>query len=108
MKTLFSNIIDRTIPADIVYEDETVIAFKDIAPKASVHLLVVPKKVIPKLSDSLPEDQALLGHLLLVAKQVSVKAGYPDAFQVVINNGADAGQEVFHLHLHVLAGELTQ
>lgn len=103
-KTLFEKICDGEIPADLVHQDELCIAFKDINPTAPVHLLVVPRKAIPKLSDAAPEDQALLGHLLLVANKVAEEAGYGDAFRLVINNGGAAGQSVFHLHLHVIAG----
>lgn len=103
-KTLFEKIIDREIPGDIIFEDDQCIAFRDINPGAPVHVLVVPRKPIPRLADASTEDQALLGHLLLVCSQVADQEGYGDAFRVAINNGADAGQSVFHLHLHVIAG----
>jgi histidine triad (HIT) family protein len=103
-KTLFERIIDREIPATFIYEDEHCIAIKDINPGAPVHLLVIPRKPIVKISDASVEDQALLGHLLLVTAKVAKEAGFGDAYRVAINNGADAGQSVFHLHLHVLAG----
>jgi histidine triad (HIT) family protein len=103
-KTLFERIIDREIPASFIYEDEHCIAIKDINPGAPVHLLVIPRKPIVKISDASVEDQALLGHLLLVTAKVAKEAGFGDAYRVAINNGADAGQSVFHLHLHVLAG----
>ncbi len=102
-ETLFTKIINRELPADIVYEDDKALAFRDINPQAPVHVLVIPKKVIPKLSDSEPEDQALLGHLLLVANKVAEQEGL-EHFRININNGADAGQTVFHLHIHVLGG----
>ena len=102
-KTLFEKIIDRELPATLVHEDELCAALKDINPGAPLHLLVVPRKPIAKLSDASAEDQALLGHLLLVANKVATDAGF-EAFRVVINNGAEAGQSVFHVHLHVLAG----
>lgn len=102
--TVFSKIINREIPAEIVFEDDDCLAFKDINPQAPVHILVIPKRPIEKLSDSTETDQNLLGKLTLVANQVASDAGYGDSFRLVINNGADAGQEVFHLHLHVLAG----
>ncbi|MGS2724076.1 histidine triad nucleotide-binding protein [Porticoccus sp. GXU_MW_L64] len=100
--TLFTRIINRDIPADIVYEDEHCIAIKDIAPKAPVHLLVIPKKPIPRLVDANEEDKALLGHLMLAAGEVARQAGVGDGFRLIANNGASAGQTVFHLHLHIL------
>lgn len=103
--TLFTRIIDRQIPADIVYEDELCIAIKDIAPKAPVHLLVIPRQPIPRLADASAADQALLGHLLLVANTIAHQAGIGDAFRVIVNSGAAAGQTVFHLHLHILGGK---
>jgi histidine triad (HIT) family protein len=104
MTTLFSKIIAREIPADIVYEDERCLAFRDINPQAPVHVLLIPKQEIPQLVDAGAGDQALLGHLLLAAGKVARQLGVGDAFRLVVNNGADAGQTVFHLHLHILAG----
>ena len=104
MTTLFSKIIARVIPADIVYEDERCLAFRDINPQAPVHVLLIPKQEIPQLVDAGAGDQALLGHLLLAAGKVARQLGVGDAFRLVVNNGADAGQTVFHLHLHILAG----
>lgn len=103
-KTLFEKIIDRTLPAEIVYEDEHCVAFHDIQPGAPTHLLLVPRKPIPRLCDATAEDQALLGHLMLAANRVAAEQGCGESFRLVINNGADAGQSVFHLHLHILAG----
>ena len=103
-KTLFEKIIDREIPASIVYEDEQCVAFRDINPGAPTHVLLVPRKPIAKLSDATAADQALLGHLLLAANKVAVQLGVGDAFRLVVNNGAGAGQSVFHLHLHILGG----
>ncbi|HEX4895041.1 MAG TPA: histidine triad nucleotide-binding protein [Solimonas sp.] len=103
-KTLFQKICDKEIPAQIVHEDALCVAFKDVNPTAPAHLLVVPRKPLPRLCDATAEDQALLGHLLLVANKVAADAGYGEAFRVAINNGAGAGQSVFHLHLHVIAG----
>ncbi|MCI0749557.1 MAG: histidine triad nucleotide-binding protein [Nevskiales bacterium] len=103
-KTLFQKICDRELPASIVYEDEHCVAFKDIHPGAPVHLLLVPRKPIPKLSDCAPEDQTLLGHLLLLAPKLASQQGCGDAFRVALNNGVGAGQSVFHLHLHILGG----
>ena len=102
-ETLFSKIIQRQIPADIIYEDEQALAFRDINPQAPVHFLVIPKKPIAKLSDAIDEDQALLGHLLLVANKVAAQEGLTD-FRLNVNNGAGASQTVFHLHVHVLGG----
>ena len=103
-KTLFEKIIDRDIPADIIFEDELSIVIKDISPQAPTHLLIIPKKVIPKLSDSTAEDQSILGHLMLVAGQIADQLGLDETFRLVVNNGAKAGQSVFHLHLHLLSG----
>ncbi|HUR40240.1 MAG TPA: histidine triad nucleotide-binding protein [Verrucomicrobiae bacterium] len=103
-KTLFEKIIDKEIPATIIYEDEHCVAFKDIQPAAPTHVLLVPRKVLPKLSDAGPDDQALLGHLLLTANKVAAQLGVGDAFRLTINNGAGAGQSVFHLHLHIIGG----
>ena len=104
MATLFSRIIAREIPADIVYEDTHCLAFRDINPQAPIHVLVIPKQEIPRLADAQDADQALLGHLLLAAGKVARQLGVDDAFRLIVNNGADAGQTVFHLHLHILAG----
>ena len=104
-ETLFTKIINRELPSDIVYEDEYCIAIKDIAPKAPTHLLVIPKKAIPRLVDASDEDKALLGHVMLAVGEIARQAGVEDAFRVIVNNGADVGQTVFHLHLHILAGK---
>ena len=101
-ETLFSKIINREIPADIVHEDDQCLAFRDINPQAPVHVLLIPKKPIARLADALPGDQNLLGHLFLTANRIAVQEGIADAFRLVINNGAGAGQSVFHLHLHIL------
>ena len=103
-ETLFTKIIDRKIPADIVYEDELCLAFKDINPQAPLHILVIPKKNIVKISDTTELEQDLLGHLLLKAGEIANTQGYGEAFRLVINNGENAGQTVFHLHIHILAG----
>ena len=104
MSTIFSKIIRREIPADIVYEDELCLAFRDINPQAPVHVLLVPKQELARLSDAQPEHQALLGHLMLTAGKLARQLGVEDAFRLVVNNGAEAGQSVFHLHLHILGG----
>lgn len=102
--TIFAQIIDRQIPADIVYEDEACLAFRDVNPQAPVHILVIPKQPIARLVDASADHQALLGRLLLTANQVAREQGVGDAFRLVVNNGAEAGQSVFHLHLHILGG----
>ena len=101
--TLFTQIINRELPADFIYEDDNCVVINDISPQASVHMLVIPRKPLKRLVDANLEDKKLLGHLLWVAGEVARRTGVGDAFRVVINNGADAGQTVFHLHLHVLA-----
>ena len=103
MSTIFSKIINRELPADIVYEDELCLAFKDIRPVAPVHLLVIPKEPIVKIGDVEAEHDALVGHLMRVCRVVAEDAGLSD-FRVVTNSGAGAGQTVFHLHLHVIGG----
>jgi histidine triad (HIT) family protein len=103
-ETIFSKIIKREIPADIVYEDELAIAFRDINPQAPVHVLVIPKQPIPRLSDAESSDHALMGHLLLTVKRVAEQVGLSNGYRVVINTGEDGGQTVDHLHLHILGG----
>ena len=103
-ETIFTKIINKEIPADIVYEDDLCLAFRDINQQAPVHILIIPKKAMPGLNDAGVADQALLGHLMLVANEVADKEGVADAFRLVLNNGAGAGQEIFHLHFHLLAG----
>ncbi|WP_423821605.1 histidine triad nucleotide-binding protein [Salinisphaera sp. SPP-AMP-43] len=102
--TIFSKIINREIEADIVHEDDHCLAFRDVNPQAPLHVLVIPKKPIDKLVNAADSDQALLGHLMLVARRVARDQGYGDAFRLVMNNGEAVGQSVFHLHLHVLGG----
>ncbi len=102
--TIFGRIIRREIPVEIVYEDDLSLAFKDINPQAPVHLLVVPKQPIAQISLAQPEDQALLGHLLLTAQKVAHQAGLDKGYRLVINNGEDGGQTVYHLHIHILGG----
>ena len=103
-ETIFQKIIDKELPADIVYEDESCLAFKDINPVAPIHILIIPKKRIEKISDSNTEDKELLGHLFLVAGNIARDLGIEDAFRLVVNNGAGAQQSVFHLHVHLIAG----
>ncbi len=103
--TLFERIVAREIPAQIVWEDEDVLAFHDIDPKAPVHVLVVPKRVIPRLAEATGDDQEILGKLLLATRIVAEKLKLLDSgYRVVINNGRDAGESVPHLHAHVLGG----
>ena len=102
--TIFQKIIDKELPADIVYEDDLCLAFYDINPVAPIHVLIIPKKQIDKLSNSKTEDKDLLGHLLLVAGDIARKLEVGDAFRLVVNNGAGAQQTVFHVHLHLIAG----
>ena len=104
-KTLFEKFIAREIPADIIDEDDSVIAFRDIKPAAPVHVLIVPKKPIPRIADAEEMDQAVLGHLILKAAEIANKLGLTKSgYRLVINNGPDAGESVPHLHLHILGG----
>jgi histidine triad (HIT) family protein len=102
-KTLFQKIIDREIPAKIEYEDEQCVVLHDIQPQAPVHLLIVPKKLIPRVSEAVPADEAVLGHLLLVAQQMAKQLNLEHGFRLVINNGPHASESVPHLHVHLLA-----
>ena len=103
-KTIFKRIIDGEIPADIVYEDEFCLAFRDINPQAPTHVLVIPKKEIPSIDAIADEDQMLAGHLLLAVRKVARQLGLDRGYRVVANCGREAGQEVDHLHFHILAG----
>jgi len=102
--TIFGKIARGEVDANIVFEDDQVVAFRDLYPAAPTHILVIPRKPIPRLCDACAEDQQLLGHMLLVANQVAEQEGLGDKFRLVINNGADAGQSVFHLHMHIIGG----
>ena len=102
--TIFSKIIRREIPADIVHEDDLCLAFRDITPQAPTHILVIPKKPIPKLADANEDDKALLGHLLFTVSEIARKENLDNGYRVVINTGEEGGQTVFHLHLHLLGG----
>ena len=108
METIFSKIINKEIPADILYEDDLSLVFNDNQPQAPTHLLIIPKKPIPKLSDASEEDKALLGHLMWVAGEIARTLDLDETFRLVVNNGAKAGQSVFHLHLHLLSGRPLQ
>ena len=101
--TIFQKIIDKELPADIVYEDELSLVFRDINPTAPTHLSIIPKKQIEKISDAGEDDELLLGHLFLVAGKVARLLGVEDAFRLVVNNGSGAQQTVFHLHIHLIA-----
>jgi histidine triad (HIT) family protein len=104
-KTLFEKIVAREIPASIVYEDDLVLAFHDIKPQAPVHVLVIPKKPIPRISEAKPEDHKVLGHLLIKAAEVAEKLGIAKSgYRLVFNNGPAAGEAVPHLHCHLLGG----
>jgi histidine triad (HIT) family protein len=104
-KTLFEKIIDREIPATVVYEDDLVLAFRDVKPQAPTHVLVIPKKPIPRIAEAKPEDHKVLGHLLLKAAEVANQLGLTQSgFRLVFNNGPDAGEAVPHLHCHIIGG----
>lgn len=105
MSTLFTRIINREIPADIVYEDEQAIAFNDIDPQAPMHVLIVPKKEIPTINDISEEDEALVGHLYRIAAQLAHEKGIAeDGYRVVMNCNEYGGQSVYHIHLHMMGG----
>ena len=105
-KTVFARIIDGEIPTEKLYEDEHCIVIQDVNPQAPTHILIIPRTTeIPRLVDAQDNHRELLGHLMLVAGRVSKQLGVDDAFRLVINNGAGAGQSVFHLHLHILASK---
>ncbi|XP_059692535.1 adenosine 5'-monophosphoramidase HINT2 [Haemorhous mexicanus] len=102
--TIFSKIIDRSIPATILYEDDKCLVFRDVAPQAPVHFLVIPKRPIPRISRVGPQDTELLGHLMVVAARTAQAEGLADGYRLVINDGKHGAQSVYHLHLHVLGG----
>jgi histidine triad (HIT) family protein len=105
MKTLFEKIVAREIPAQIVFEDEFVLAIRDINPQAPTHVLIFPKKVVPRIAEATAEDHKLLGHLLLKAAEVAAQVGLKKSgYRLVINNGSDGGETVPHLHCHILGG----
>ncbi len=103
-ETLFSKIIAREIPADIVYEDELCLAFRDVSPQAPMHILIIPKQPVARLVDCQAEHRAVLGHMMLKAAEIAADEGFGEAFRLIVNNGEDAGQSVFHLHIHILGG----
>ena len=102
--TIFGKITRGEVPTDFLYEDDHCVVIRDINPQAPTHLLIIPRKPIPRLVDAVDDDQSMLGHLMLVAGKLSRKLGMDDSFRLVINNGEDSGQTVFHLHLHLLSG----
>jgi len=104
-KTLFENIVAREIPAKIIFEDDLVLAFHDIKPQAPTHVLIIPKKPIPRIAEAKPEDHKVLGHLLLKAAEVAGQLGLTQSgYRLVFNNGPDAGEAVPHLHCHIIGG----
>ncbi|XP_068167987.1 histidine triad nucleotide-binding protein 2, mitochondrial isoform X1 [Antennarius striatus] len=102
--TIFSKILDKTIPADIIYEDDKCLAFRDVNPQAPVHFLVIPRVPIPRISEVKDADAELLGHLLVVAKNVARQESLNEGYRVVINDGKHGAQSVYHLHIHVIGG----
>ena len=105
-KTLFSKIIAREIPAEIVFQDERVTAFRDINPQAPTHILIVPNKAIPTVNDVTPDDEHTLGHLFIVAKKLAAEEGIAEnGYRLLINCGDHGHQEVFHLHMHLVGGK---
>ncbi len=103
-KTIFKKILDKEIPADIVYEDDRCLAFRDINPQAPTHVLIIPKTEIASLADAAETDASLLGYLLIVAAKLAAKLGLSSGYRAVINCGPDGGQTVDHLHVHLLGG----
>ncbi|XP_028313400.1 uncharacterized protein LOC114469789 isoform X2 [Gouania willdenowi] len=102
--TIFSKVINKTIPADIIYEDDRCLAFRDANPQAPVHFLVIPRLPIPRISEARDDDAELLGHLLVVAKNVAKLESLDKGYRMVINDGKHGAQSVYHLHIHVLGG----
>lgn len=106
MPTIFTKIINKEVPAEIVYQDDQVTAFKDINPKAPVHILIIPNKEIPTVNDVNEEDEQLLGHLFTVAKKIAQETGIAqDGYRLIVNCNEHAGQVVWHLHMHLLGGK---
>ncbi len=105
MSTIFKKIIDKEIPADIVYEDDLCLAFKDIDPIAPTHILIIPKKEIPSMAEASQDDEGLLGHLLITASRIAKDLGISESgYRLVVNTNKEGGQEVYHLHIHLLGG----
>ena len=104
-ETIFSKIIRREVPANIVYEDELVTAFRDINPQAPTHILIVPNKLIPTVNDVTPEDELMLGRLFTVARKLAAQEGIAaSGYRLLVNCNRDGGQEVYHLHMHIVGG----
>lgn len=103
-KTLFQKIMDGEIPGQLEYEDDLCVALRDIDPQAPTHLLIIPRKPIPRVGEATAEDQATLGHLLLTAAELARKLNLENGFRIIINNGSDGGETVPHLHVHLLGG----
>ncbi|XP_053976974.1 adenosine 5'-monophosphoramidase HINT1 isoform X1 [Hylaeus anthracinus] len=106
--TIFGKILRKEIPCNFIYEDDKCVAFQDVNPQAPVHFLVIPRKPIQQLSKAEDEDEGVLGHLMLVARKVAKQQGLDNGFRLVVNDGKDGAQSVFHLHLHVLGGRQLQ
>lgn len=105
METIFSKIIRREIPSDIVYQDELVTAFRDIHPQAPTHILIVPNRLIPTANDVTTEDELALGRMFTVAKKIAEQEGIAESgYRLIVNCNRDGGQEVYHLHMHILGG----
>jgi len=104
MATIFQKIINREIPAEIIFEDDTCISIKDIEPQAPFHSLIIPKKLIARVGEADDADEQILGHLLLAAKKIAQEQKLEQGFRIVINNGSDGGETVPHLHVHLLGG----
>ena len=102
--SIFTKIKNKEIPGNVIYEDDKCFALEDINPQAQVHILIIPHKEIAKISDSTPEDKELLGHLVLVSKTIAQKYELENNYRLIINNGAGAGQSVFHIHVHLMGG----
>ncbi|MFC0322498.1 purine nucleoside phosphoramidase [Gallibacterium melopsittaci] len=105
-ETIFSKIIRKEIPAEIIYQDEQVTAFRDIAPQAPTHILIIPNKIIPTVNDVTAEDEQVLGHLFVVAAKIAKEQGIAeDGYRLIVNCNKHGGQEVFHLHMHLVGGK---
>lgn len=103
-ETIFTKIINKEIPADIIHEDETVVAFKDIDPQAPMHVLIVPKKPIPTVNDITEDDASIVAHMVLTGKKLAADLGLEKGYRLVMNCNEEGGQTVFHLHMHLLGG----
>ncbi|KFA59440.1 histidine triad nucleotide-binding protein [Gilliamella sp. Choc4-2] len=105
-ETIFSKIIRREVPADIVFHDDKVTAFRDISPQAPIHILIIPNKLIPTINDITEEDETMLGHMVTVAAKIAKQEGIDETgYRLIMNCNKDAGQEVFHIHMHLLGGK---